>query len=79
MEKGKKPVAAYEAAAAAIRAKTERLRALRLAKEASEPNASSAPSPAHSAPAKKRAGKAMPSSATLSDWLQDQERGGRRT
>ena len=76
---GKKAMADYEAQAAATRAKTERLRALRLAKEAAEGLA--APGPKRAASAKRkptgRAGKGA--SASLSDWLKDQERGGRRT
>jgi len=73
---GKAALADYEAQAAALRAKTERLRALRLAREAAQ----------GPAPAKRAAsGKAKPlkrdkqTSATLSSWLKDQERGGRRT
>src|SRR5262249_56814503 len=73
---GRKAVADYEAEAAAIRAKTERLKALRLAKEAAEGTAA----PKRAEPVSRRAtrrGKAP--SATLSEWLKDQERGGRRT
>ena len=84
---GKQAMADYEAEAAATRAKTERLRALRLAREAIEPPA--APKRAASKGAaskgtgtgraktakkgKKQAG------ASLSQWLADQEKGGRRT
>lgn len=73
---GKKAAADYEAQAAALRAKTEKLRALRLAKEAAEgpvtPRKVSAP--------KRRSGaKGKRSSASLSDWLKDRESGGHRT
>jgi hypothetical protein len=75
-EDGKKAMAEYEAAAIAIRAKTERLKALRLAREAEA--AKSAPKKV----AKKKAGaktaSAKRKAGTLSDWLDAQERGGRR-
>jgi hypothetical protein len=77
-EDGKKAMAEYEAAALAMRAKTERLRALRLAREAEL--AKTAPKPA----AKRKAGTKSASAAakraagTLSDWLDAQERGGHR-
>jgi hypothetical protein len=64
----KTAAAEYEAAAAATRAKTERLRALRLAREAA------APPPA----APKRKAKAKGKSAGLSDWLDGQAKEGRR-
>ena len=70
-EDGKKAAAEYEAQAAALRAKTERLKALRLAKEAADgpvvPRKVSAP--------KRRSGtKGKQASASLSDWLKDRER-----
>jgi hypothetical protein len=76
-DEGKRAMADYEMAAIAIRAKTERLRAMRLAREAEL---------AKSAPAKKAAKKKVTSKAdaakkaagTLSDWLDAQERGGHR-
>jgi hypothetical protein len=76
-EDGKKAMAEYEAAAIATRAKTEKLRALRLAREAEA--AKAAPKKA----VKKKAGVKTASakgkaSSTLSDWLDAQERGGRR-
>ena len=82
-EDGKKAMAEYEASAAATRAKTEKLRALRLAKEASE---AAAPKPAAKAKAKAKPGaksvakkkKAAPE-GKLSDWLEDQGNSGRRT
>lgn len=83
-EDGKKAMAEYEATAVALRVKTERLRAMRLAREAEA--AKTAP------PAKKKAGKAAAgtkagkagkkgkgASGTLSDWLDQQEKGGRRS
>jgi hypothetical protein len=72
---GKKAMADYEAEAIAIRQKTERLKALRLAKEAAEKTA--APTAA-AAPTKRPAKKDKEPSATLSEWLKDRERGGRR-
>jgi hypothetical protein len=75
---GRKAMADYEAEAAATRAKTERLRALRLAKEAAE--AAATPAPKRPAAAKKKAGKsAKGATGNLSDWLQNQERGGHKT
>jgi hypothetical protein len=72
----KQAMAEYEAEAIATRAKTERLRALRLARDAATP----------AAPAKKRkaaAGKKGKSgsdqaSGNLADWLDDQAKQGRR-
>jgi hypothetical protein len=74
-EDGKKAMAEYEAEAIAVRAKTERLRALRLAREATLP-----PAPVKAPAAKKKAaaksGKA--SGAKLADWLDDQAKSGRK-
>lgn len=79
-EDGKKAMADYEAQAIALRARTERLRALRLAKEAAE---GKTPPKRAAAPRKKAAvkkeSKAVASSATLAQWLNDQEKSGRRT
>jgi hypothetical protein len=73
---GKAAMADYEAEAAALRAKTERLKALRLARDAAEP----APPVKRAVPTKAKAGKkAKRTSASLSDWLKDQEKGGRPT
>jgi hypothetical protein len=77
---GKAALAEYEAQAAAVRAKTERLRALRLAREAATPPAA----PKRTASGKARAGKsakgsAAGSSENLSAWLKDQQNSGRRT
>jgi hypothetical protein len=59
----------YETTAAALRAKTERLKALRLAREGA------APKPMPAAP--KRKSKNRGSGDTLSDWLDGQAKGGR--
>jgi hypothetical protein len=77
---GKNALAEYEAQAAAVRAKTERLRALRLAREAAAPP----PAPKRTATGKARAaksakGSAKGSSESLSSWLKDQQNSGRRT
>ena len=72
-EEGKKAMAEYEAEAIAVRAKTARLRALRLARDAAEGKAEP-PAAAEKKPARK--GKAK--SANLSDWLKDREGSGRR-
>ena len=71
-EDGKKAMAEYEADAAAMRAKTARLRALRLARDA-EPAAT-----APEAPAKKKKARRRPrgqdgqgAKGTLSDWLDE--------
>jgi hypothetical protein len=75
-EDGKKAMADYESQAAALRAKTERLRALRLSQEA----AGEATAPKKVTTTKKtRRSKSKRPSGTLSDWLKDQERGGRNT
>ena len=77
-EEGRKAMAEYEAAAIAVRAKTERLKAMRLAREAElAKNA-----PPKSATRKKgaKAGKAAKAAAgKLEDWLDDQEKSGRRS
>lgn len=71
-EDGKKAMLDYEAQAAALRAKTEKLRALRLARDAATP-----PAPAKKTSAKKspKAAKAKP--RPLSDWLDEQRKDGR--
>ena len=71
-EDGKKAMQEYEAGAAALRAKTARLRELRLAHEA----ATAAAAPAAS-PTKKVAKKKKAEPAPLSDWLKDQQNSGR--
>ena len=78
-EDGKKAMAEYEASAAATRVKTEKLRALRLAKEAAEqaaPKPVMAKAKSKSTSAKKK--KAVPE-GKLADWLDDQTDSGRNT
>jgi len=62
----KKATSEYEATAAALRAKTERLKTLRLARDAADP--------AGAAPTRK--GK-LKSKGSLSDWLDGQAKDGR--
>jgi len=65
----------YEVEMAAVRAKTEKLRALRMARDAAAP-----PPPPKAAPKRKAAGKPEKrSNATLSQWLDQQERSGRKS
>jgi hypothetical protein len=73
---GKAAMAEYEANAAAVRANTERLRALRLARDAA--TAKIAPAVV-SATKAKPARKAKSPPGKLSDWLQDQQNNGRKT
>lgn len=72
---GDKAVAQYDVEGRAVRANMEKLRALRLAKEAAE--AASAPPPKAKKAAAKPAKKEAP--AKLSDWLASQQKGGFRT
>jgi hypothetical protein len=72
-EDGKKAMSEYEAEGAAIRAKTERLRALRLARDAAE----QAAPPKQSAAKKKAAKQPKGKSAKLSEWLKNQQKDGR--
>src|SRR3954463_6851919 len=75
-EDGKKAMSEYEAEGAAVRAKTERLRALRLARDAAE----AAAAPKKKTAAKKKTLKAAKGkAATLSSFLKDQDGGGRRS
>jgi hypothetical protein len=74
-EDGRKAMQDYEAEAAAVRAKTEKLRALRLAREAAAPPAPVRTSPAKSGRKTSKAAKAKP--RPLSDWLDDQRKDGR--
>jgi len=70
---GKKAMAEYEANAEATRAKTERLRALRLARDAALP-----PVVAPVKVAKKtKSAKAKKETGKLSDWIKTQEDSGR--
>ena len=68
---GKNAMSEYEAQTAAVRAKTTRLRALRLARHAAEGKA-----PVEEAAPKKKAGKSTRQSGNLSDWLKDREGSG---
>ncbi len=70
----KKAMADYEAEAAAMRAKTARLRALRLARDA-ELAAAAPAAPAKTKSVRKK--KAAPTT-TLSDWLDGETKAGRR-
>jgi hypothetical protein len=70
-EDAKKATSEYESTAAALRAKTERLKALRLARDAAAPQ----PQPA----AAKRKAKKKGASGSLSDWLDGQAKEGRRS
>lgn len=78
---GEKAMAQYEAANQAIREKTERLRALRLAKEAKEQEEAARKGSAARPAARKKtaAAKAKSEPQRLSDWLNAQGRSGRRT
>jgi hypothetical protein len=64
----------YEVAAAAVRLKTERLKALRLARDAA------APPKAPAAPKRKSAAsKKKPKTGNLADWLDTEAKEGRRS
>ncbi|MPZ37402.1 MAG: hypothetical protein GEU95_04940 [Rhizobiales bacterium] len=66
----------YEAEAAALRAKTEKLRALRLARDAAAPPAAAK---TKASAGKKKTAKATKAKARpLSDWLDDQKKDGMR-
>ena len=79
--------AAYEAEAIAVRARTEKLRAMRLAREAqeraAEPAATAKPagkrSTARGAAAPKSKAKGKVKTERLSDWLEGQGKEGRRS
>ena len=74
-EDGKKAMAEYEASAAATRAKTEKLRALRLARDAAELAAKPPAKPkTKSTKTKKKA-----ADGKLADWLEDQVESGHNT
>ena len=76
-EDGKKAMAEYEASAAATRAKTEKPRALRLARDASE--LAAAPPAKAKAKSKAKATKKKAPAGKLSDWLDGQTTSGRNT
>jgi hypothetical protein len=67
----KKGPSDYETRAEALRAKMEKLKALRLARDAANPPAPAAP--------KKRKAKSKGPSGSLSDWLDGQAKEGRRS
>ena len=69
-EDAKKATSEYESAAVALRAKTARLKALRLARDAAAP----AKEPA----SPKRKGKKKDTSGSLSAWLDGEAKEGRR-
>lgn len=80
---GKKAMSEYETEGAAVRAKTERLRALRLARDAAEGTAPEKKAPPKATSAKKKsaktaktAKKAKGASGSLSNWLKDREGSG---
>jgi hypothetical protein len=73
-EDGKKAMLDYEAEAVALRAKTEKLRALRLAREAAMP---SAPAKTKKSAAKKSAKAPKAKPRPLSEWLDEQRKDGR--
>jgi hypothetical protein len=73
-DSGAKAPPSREAEAQALRDKTARLRALRLAHEAANPPAAPKGGPARSRTSKKASDKSVP----LSDWLNSQEQQGRR-
>ena len=80
-EDGKKAMSEYEAEAAAIRSKTERLRALRLARDAAldaAPATAKSPGVKVAGAKKQSAKKKNKTSDNLSDWLNAQEASGRR-
>jgi hypothetical protein len=76
---GEKAMADYDAEGRAVRANMEKLRALRLAREAAE--AAAAPAKAVKKSASRKAGTkaAKEAPAKLSDWLASQQKGGFRT
>jgi len=73
-EDGKKAMQDYEAAAVAERAKTEKLRALRLARDAAAPPA---PAKSKTSATKKSAKTRKAKPRPLSEWLSDQRKDGR--
>ena len=74
----KQAMADYEAAALAIRAKTERLRALRLARDATNPPPQ-ATKRKSAGKKSKTGGKSNDASGSLADWLDEQAKTGRRS
>jgi len=77
LDDAKQAVAEYEATAIAIRAKTERLRALRLARDAANPAQASAKK--RKSAAAKKAKPGSEASGNLAEWLNEQATEGRRS
>jgi hypothetical protein len=75
----KQAMAEYEIAAAALRAKTERLKALRLARDAAAPAKAPAAPKRKSAGAKKAKSGKSDKSANLAEWLDGEAKEGRRS
>ena len=71
-------MADYEATTEAVRAKTERLRALRLARDAANPPAAASKKTGSGRTAKSGNREAAPKKS-LADWLTDQKNSGRNT
>jgi hypothetical protein len=71
-------LAEYEAAALATRAKTERLRALRLARDAASPPQATKRKSAPGNKGKHGGKSSGDNSGRLADWLDDQAKEGRR-
>jgi hypothetical protein len=78
-EDGKKAMAEYEASAAATRAKTEKLRALRLARDAAEAAAPKPPAKTKAKAGAKSAKAKKKPDGKLANWLDDQADAGRNT
>jgi hypothetical protein len=91
-EDGKKAMSEYEADAIAVRSKTARLRALRLARDAEQAAAVPPPAAAKKAPKSVKGSKTgaktgaktgkstkTKSDAKLANWLDDQEKSGRNS
>jgi len=72
---GKQAMLDYEAQAAAVRARTEKLRALRLARDAAQPQA---PAKTKTSAAKKPAKASRAKPRPLSEWLDERRKDGRR-
>lgn len=73
---GKKALSEYESEGAAVRTKTARLKALRMARDAANAGAAAQGTTAIK---KKSAKQTKRKSATLSQWLKDQQGSGRRS
>jgi hypothetical protein len=77
-EDGKRAMADYEAEAAAMRAKTARLRELRLARDAEVAATAPPPKPKKAAKAAKAAKGGKADKGSLSDWLDEREGSGHK-